>query len=113
MAGVSSRIGTFGLAAQSAKGSAAASPTSSFFFAGSPSLSPVKETARYTMTDSGRDLQGSFTSAYRVEGDVPLYLHPQNIGILFYGALGANADTGTTNYTHTITPADDLPYMTM
>lgn len=112
--GISSRIGTFAIAYQtSGKGTPATAPTHKFFYAGSPSLAPTKNTARFAMTDSGRDQGDSYVTSLGVGGDVPLYAHPQGMGILMAGVLGATADGGTTpNYTHTITPANGLFYFT-
>lgn len=114
MAGISSRIGTIAMAKQTAKGTPAAAPTVKWFLSGSPSLGPVKERGRFAMTDSSRDLGGSYTSALRVEGDIPVYAHFDGMALPFYAALGANADSGTNpNYTHTATPASDTPWLTV
>lgn len=114
MSGISSRIGTIAFAKQSAKGSPAASPAIRLMLNGAPSLAPVKERGRFAMTDSGRDQGPGFTSGMRVEGDIPVYLHPEAMASLLYYALGANADSGSTpNYTHTLTPAADLPFVTI
>lgn len=113
MSGVSSRYGTFALAKQSAKGTPAASPALKFHMSGSPSLGPVKNRARFAMTDAGRDVGAGYTSSMGVQGDVPLYLHPDGFALLAYLALGANADAGSSpNYTHTATPANDVPWFT-
>lgn len=113
MSGVSSRFGTFALAKQSAKGSPASAPTLKMHMSGSPSLGPTKTRARFAMTDSGRDIGAGYTSSMGVQGDVPLYLHPDGFALLAYLALGANADSGSSpNYTHTATPANDVPWFT-
>jgi hypothetical protein len=112
--GISSRIGWVGMAVQTAKGTPAASPTHTFFTSGSPSLAPVKERPRLSETDSGRDQGRAYTSLLRVEGDIPLYLRPDGAGLLFAAVLGANATTGSSpNFTHTATPANDMPWMTL
>lgn len=114
MSGISSRIGTVAFAKQTAKGAAAANPAVKLMMNGSPSLAPVKERGRFAMTDSGRDQGPGFTSGMRVEGDIPVYLHPDAMANLLYYALGSNADSGTNpNYTHTITPANDVPWVTI
>lgn len=113
MSGISSRIGTFGIAKQTAKGAAAAAPTQKLEFAGQPSLAPVKERARFATTDSGRDPGDGYTTRLGVEGEVPLYGHFDALALLCYLALGSNADSGVgPDYTHTGTPADDLPWFT-
>src|SRR3954469_11223003 len=113
MAGISSKIGNFGFAKQTAKGSVAASPIIRLFANGEPSLMPMKDRARYPETDSSQDLGGSYTSGMWVEGDIPLWLRPDAASFLFAAALGASADSGSTNYTHLITPANDVPYLTI
>lgn len=114
MSGISGRLGEFGFAKQSGKGVAAAAPALRLFAAGQPSLHPLKERGRFAMTDTGRDLQPGFTSRMGVEGDLPLYFHPDAAASLLAYALGANADTGTTpNFTHTITPAGDGMWVTI
>lgn len=112
--GISSALGTVGLAKQTAKGTPAAAPTVKMKLSGAPSLLPVKERSRYVVTDTGRDNAGSFTSRLGVAGEFSCYAEPSAMGLLFYLALGANADGGTNpNYTHTATPANDLPYFTL
>lgn len=113
MAGISSKIGTIALAKQTGKGTAATTPTVKFFLSGSPSLAPVRAVNRYSMTDSGRSPGASYVSSVRVEGDVPVYAHPDGMSILFSGVLGSDADTGAGPYVHTITPSTDVPYFTM
>jgi len=113
MAGISSKIGSIALAKQSAKGAPAATPTVKFFLSGAPSLAPVRAVNRYTMTDSGRSPGLSYVSSVRVEGDVPVYAHPDGMSILFAGVLGSDADTGAGPYVHTITPSTDVSYFTM
>ena len=114
MAGISSRIGTIAVAVQTGKGAAAANPTVKFELAAAPSVMPVKEIGRYSTTDAGRDQGPAYVSRFGVAGDFQVYAHPQGIGTLFRAALGANANSGAgPNYTHTITPADDLPYLTI
>lgn len=114
MAGISSALGTVGLAKQTAKGSPAATPTVKLKLSASPSLMPIKERGRYVVTDTGRDNAGSYTSRLGVAGEFSCYLEPSALGLAFYLALGANADSGAgPNYTHTATPANDLPYFTL
>jgi len=113
MSGISSRQGKWGVAKQSVKGTPASAPTHVFFEAGTPSLMLQKERNRYPMTDVGRDQGPAYTSAMYVSGDVPLYAHFDGFATLAYLALGANGDAGGgPNYTHTATPANDLPWFT-
>lgn len=112
--GISSRIGTIAMAKQTAKGAAATVPTVKFRTAGSPSIMPIKDRARLNTTDSGRDGGDSYTSQMRVEGSIPLYMYPDALGLIFGSALGTVVETGTTpNYTHTITPSNDMLWLTI
>lgn len=114
MSGISSRHGTIAIAKQTAKGSAAATPTVKFALSAAPSVAPIKERGRYVMTDQGRDPGQAYTSRMAVGGDFQVYMHPDGFGLLGLGVLGTNADTGAgPNYTHTITPADDVPWFTV
>ena len=113
MPGISSRIGTFAIAKQSAQGSPATTPTTKFFMSGAPSLAPNKDVGRLSRTDAGRDIGPSYTSRLSVGGDVPVYAHPDGLALLFAACLGSNADSGTSpNYTHTITPSSDGLWVT-
>lgn len=113
MPGITSALGTVGLAKQSAKGSVASVPTVKLKLSSAPSLMPVKSRSRYVTTDTGRDNGGSFTSRLGVSGEFSCYAEPNAMGLLSYLALGTNADTGAGPYTHTATPANDLPYFTL
>jgi hypothetical protein len=111
--GVSSRHGSFAIGVQSAKGTPAADPVVKMFLSGAPSIGPDKQRERYSMTDDNRDLGASFTSGIFISGDVPIYCHPSLMSLLSWLVLGANADAGTTpNFTHTATPAADVPWIT-
>ena len=114
MAGISSRQGKVGIAIQSAKGTAIAQPTKVYYLAGPPSLAATKTIGRFPMTDNVRDAGAHYTSLYSVAGDIPLWLHPDGAAQLLYAVLGGNADAGGgPNYTHTITPAADTPWLTI
>jgi hypothetical protein len=112
--GVSSKIGTVALATQTAKGTPASTPTVKFELAGSPSLMPRREKGRYEMTGQGRDQGLSYISQLRVEGDMPVYLHPDAIWLPLFGVLGAHAHSGAPPVNEEdITPANDLPWFTI
>jgi hypothetical protein len=102
-------------AKQSAKGAAATVATGTTFknpFSGG-SIAPVREFDNLAETDSNRDRGVSFTTTSGVEGSPEFYVRDASLGLWLLGALGADAVTGSTNFTHTITPANTLPYMTM
>ncbi len=110
--GVSSRIGSIAWAKQSGKGAAAAAPVIKCFLAAQPSLAVAKNRSRFSMTDAGRDQGGSFTTGMSVAGDFQVYMHFDAMATLAYYAQGTNVDTGAVNFTHTSTPAADLPWVT-
>jgi hypothetical protein len=113
VSGISGKRGTIAFAVQSAKGVAATAPTHRYCLSGDPTLGPVKNRGRYSMTDSSQDRGPAYTSLMAVEGDVPVYLHPQGVGLLFGAVLGSNADSGAgPDYTHEQTPAEDMLWLT-
>ncbi len=82
----------------------AATPTSQLEFL-SESLQQVN------ISVESEALVGAVTTPYysvvgsKVEGDVSIEVHPDNIGLLLGAALGSEAAvSGTTSYTHTFTP---------
>jgi hypothetical protein len=102
------------MAAQTGKGTPASVPTVKYQLAGSPSLMPQRDRARYLMTGVGRDQGAAYTAQMRVEGDMSVYLHPDGFWVLAYGVLGAHALTGTPpKNIETATPANDIPWFTM
>lgn len=114
MGGFSSGIGTVALAYQAAKGTPASTPQVRYNLAASPSLLPERTMGRYSHTGQGRDEGDAYTSLLAVQGEFSFYAHFDGFALPAYLALGAIADSGgPTNYTHTITPADTLPFFTL
>lgn len=112
--GISSRIGTVAFGIQSAKGTPAANPTVKTYLQAAPTLKPYITDARFSETDSNRDVGDPYVSQIGVSGDVPIYCRDGIMELIWHLSLGANADTGVADpYTHTATPANDLPYFTM
>lgn len=75
-------------------------------------IGPVRETDNLAETDSARDRGTSYVTTAGVEGSPEIYAREDSLGAYLFWALGADAPTGTTNYVHTITPANTLPYVT-
>lgn len=76
-------------------------------------LSPVRETDRLAETDASRDAGVSYVASSGVEGEPEFYVRDNPIGAFLTWGLGALATSGAgPNYTHTITPANGLPYVT-
>jgi hypothetical protein len=74
-------------------------------------MSPVRETDNLSETDASRDAGQSYVTSSAAEGSPEFYVR-DSIGWWLHKVLGADAPTGTTNYVHTITPANTLPYIT-
>lgn len=106
------RLVVVGLAKQTAKGSPAANPA---FQTGVTDGKPVnldidEEVIEVT---SEKPLFGDADRKLVVPGmEYEALVHPKTIGLLLYGALGAVSTTGSGPYTHVITPAMDVPYLT-
>jgi hypothetical protein len=62
-------------------------------------------------TDSSRDQGVSFVSTEQNGGSPEFYVRDDSIGYWLWTVLGADAVAGTTNFTHTITPSNTLPYI--
>lgn len=106
-----SNIARYYFALQSAKGAPAAAPQYSIDVTGAD-LAPTPETETRSETGLGRDPGDSYIRVLAAGGGVTTLLRPKTAALLLYGVLGAKAVTGTTRYSHAITPANDQPYMT-
>lgn len=76
-------------------------------------VGPVRETDQLSETDANRDRGVTYVQSTGVEGSPEFYVRDASAAFWLYMALGADAATGTTNYTHVITPANSLPYLTV
>lgn len=77
------------------------------------SIGPVRETDNLSETDASRDRGVTYVTTSGVEGSPEFYVRDASIGFWLWAALGADAVTGTMpNFTHAITPANTLPYLT-
>jgi hypothetical protein len=75
-------------------------------------IAPVRETDNLSETDASRDQGVAYVTTSGVEGSPELYARDDSAGAYLFWALGAVATTGTTNFTHVITPSNTLPYVT-
>jgi hypothetical protein len=99
---------------QSVKGTAAAvakATTIKSPYSGG-SISPTREFDQLAETDANRDQGVSYVKIGGVSGNPEVYVRDASIGAFLFYVLGADAVTGATNYTHTITPAQSIPYVT-
>ncbi len=114
MSGIRGNVAWFAAQQQSAKGTvatyAAAKAVKNAFAGGN--IGPTRETDNLSETDSSRDRGVTFVKSGAIEGSPELYVRDTTIAFWLKMALGACASSGTTNYTHSITPANNLPYFT-
>lgn len=115
MAGLRGNTAWLMFAKQATQGTAAtvaAATTHKVPFAGG-NIGPVRETDNLSETDSNRDQGVPYVVTTGVEGSPEVYVRDASIGALLFGVLGADSPSaGPTNYIHTITPNNTLPYFT-
>lgn len=114
MAGLRGNTAWLMFAKQTAKGTPATPAVANTFkvpFTGG-SINPTREIDQLAETDSSRNVGISFTKTGGVDGTPECYVRDASVGALLFYALGADAVTGTTNFVHTITPANTIPYVT-
>ncbi len=115
MAGLRGNIGWIMAQKQTAKGTAAtwaAAKAHKNAFAGG-NIGPVRETDNLSETDASRDRGVAYVTSAGVEGEPEVYSRDESTVLWLNAALGTLATTGTTNYVHTITPGNNLPYLTI
>jgi hypothetical protein len=113
MAAISGNVWTLAVGKQTAKGTPQATPTYKLKATGGD-IAPSRGTIQLAETDASRQQGQTVVVEAHVEGSPEHYVRPSDFGLLAYGLLGANADSGTgPNYTHTATPANSGPYFTL
>jgi hypothetical protein len=115
MAGLRGNVAWLLAQAQTAKGALPTISTTKAYkmpFSGG-SIGPTRTTDRLSETDASRDAGVAYVQQTGVEGSPEFYVRDASIGFWLWLALGADAVTGTTNFVHTLTPANALPYVTM
>lgn len=112
MAGVAGNQAWFALAKQSSgRGTPATAAVDTLAFSGG-TASPNREVDQLSETDASRQEGSSYVRTTGSAGSPECYVRDANIHHILELALGTLASSGTTNYTHTITPAASLPYAT-
>lgn len=104
-------------AKQTAKGTVADLATADGYknpFSGG-SIAPARETDQLAETDASRDQGVTYVVSAGVEGSPEFYVRAPSIGFWLWAVLGADAVTGVDPgpYTHALTPANALPYITV
>ncbi|CAB4183161.1 hypothetical protein UFOVP1328_39 [uncultured Caudovirales phage] len=112
MAGLKGNVAWWAVGKQADKTTAATTCVVKAPFVGG-SISVTRETANLAETDSSRDQGISYVTRTGVEGGPEAYVRDASIHTILEGVLGTKTDSGTgSNYSHAITPANDLPYYT-
>lgn len=76
-------------------------------------IAPVRTIGQLSETDASRDQGISFVQSSGAAGQPEIYARDASLGFWLFAVLGADAVTGTTNFTHVITPSNTLPYVTV
>lgn len=112
MAGLSGNIADLSFSKQSAKGTPNTTYVARTDLSGG-NIAPSKDVDNLSETDSSRDQGISFVRQTSVAGAPEFYARDAFMHTVLEAALGAKATSGATNYTHTLTPANSLPYLTV
>lgn len=115
MAGLRGNIGWIAGARQTVQGTLATIATGTTFksaLAGG-GMGVARNIGQLAETDSSRDQGVSFVSGVSTTGAPEIYARDDSLGLWLLAGLGADAVTGSTNFTHVITPTNALPYMSV
>src|SRR5579862_739950 len=115
MTGVSGQYYVLQIGRQTAKGTPQTVPQYALKLTAG-GLDATKTEVELTETDQTRQQGKTIATAAGVTGSPDFYTRPDDFGLLAYGLLGANADSGTNpNYIHTATmsSAGANPYFTV
>lgn len=111
--GIQKRLARVGLAKQTAKGAAAASPTYGFGLLDGQVLTVEIDQENEEVTSDKRTSPGANRLKVIPGSEFSTRAYPKVLGLLLYGSLGSISTSGTNPYTHVISPGDDLPYLTL
>jgi hypothetical protein len=76
-------------------------------------MAPSRTINNLQETDASRDRGISYAEVAGVAGSPEFYVRDASIGFWLWAALGADAVSGTTNFTHVLTPSTLLPYISV
>ena len=108
----SGREGYIGLAKQAAKGTGTA-PTKFIKWTGTTDMSPKQGITVYREGGDSLNPGIGLKENHKPDGQFALLARPDLAGFLFAMALGADTVTGAGPYTHALTPAATLPWVTI
>lgn len=111
MAGIRGNQAYLLSAPQTGKSVAIAKWKNKHYFSGG-SIMPSKSVEQLSETDASRDQGDNYVTQTSVEGAPEVYGRTTTIHTLLEYVLGARETTGAGPYTHVLTPADALPYVT-
>lgn len=77
----------------------------------SGNAAPERIVERLQETDNNVDQGVAYLSRFGAAGNPAVYCRDSLAGLLFYAAQGGISTAGSTNYTHTITNSNTLPYL--
>lgn len=112
MALIQKRLSRAGLSKQSAQGSGAASATFGYGVGANSVLKLNLTEAEIPLTWSNRDVLGFDRSGVKPAQSLETVATPAVVGLFLLGVLGSDVVTGAGPYTHTLTPANVLAYLT-
>ena len=108
---LSSRIVFNGISKQTAKGSPDADPTFGHGVRSGQVTSVELDQSADELTSTERFNSAAQRLGVTNGADFVTRVYPASMGLYYYAALGGIQTSGSTNYTHTITPAATLPYL--
>jgi hypothetical protein len=110
---IQKRLSRAGLSRQTVKGTPLAAATWAYGVDGGSIFKLALEEAEIPLTWSNRDELGYDRAGVKPGQSIGTVATPNLIGLLLLGILGSDVVTGSSApYTHTITPAAVLPYLT-
>lgn len=115
MAGLRGNVAWLAAAKQTGKGAAATLDVEAVknAFSGG-NIGPVRETDNLSETDASRDRGVTYITTSGVEGEPEVYVRDTSVAFWLHKALGTiSSTTVAPDYTHTITPGNVLPYVTV
>lgn len=110
---VQKRAAQISFAKQSAKASVASVGTYQIGAVSGPVVGADVSEAELPVSWSTRSPEAWDRTSVVPGAEVSIVALPKSIGLLLYAACGAIVDSGSVNFTHTITPGTDLPYLTI
>jgi hypothetical protein len=114
VSGVAGNVYTLSFAKQASKGTPALASTGYKLKLTGGDLAPDRQLLTLQETDATRQQGQTVVVGARIMGTPEWYVRPADFGLFAYAALGATAVTGTAApYTHTNTPANSPPYLTV